>query len=424
MTFPELAFAVISRYVGEEDIPATQLKEIIDRSYSTFRTPDVSPLKQLGSAWILELFHGPTFAFKDVALQLLGNLFEYFLSKRTGADGHLTILGATSGDTGSAAIYGLRGKANVRCFILYPKGRTSAIQERQMTTVPDANVQCIAVEGTFDDCQNIVKAAFQDPEFRDEVRLGAVNSINWARVLAQITYYFWAYFRITDYDPSIESLSFSVPTGNFGDVLAGYYAKCMGLPVEQLLVATNVNDILHRFFETGEYHKADVTQTHSPSMDISISSNFERYLFELAGRDHARLKDWMTSFERTGKLTLSADLLTKAREDFISGRGDEDQTLATMKKWHEEHGYLLCPHSAVGVHAADSLGMLKGGRTVCLATAHPAKFPEATDRLGIEGELPKELAALADLPMRSVLLPDDLKAVQTYMRERIPTMDK
>jgi len=206
MTFPELAFAIVSRFVGEEDIPAKDLKDIIDRSYSTFRTAEVSPVKQLGSAWILELFHGPTFAFKDVALQLLGNLFEYFLSKRSGPEGFLTILGATSGDTGSAAIYGLRGKANVRCFILYPKGRTSAIQERQMTTVPDKNVQCIAVEGTFDDCQNIVKAAFQDKEFREEVRLGAVNSINWARVLAQITYYYWAYFRITDFDPSIDKV--------------------------------------------------------------------------------------------------------------------------------------------------------------------------------------------------------------------------
>jgi threonine synthase len=206
LTFPDLAYAIVSRFVGEEDIPAKDLKDIVDRSYSTFRSPDVSPVKQLGSAWILELFHGPTFAFKDVALQLLGNLFEYFLSKRSGAEAFLTILGATSGDTGSAAIYGLRGKANVRCFILYPKGRTSAIQERQMTTVPDKNVQCIAVEGTFDDCQNIVKAAFQDASFREEIRLGAVNSINWARVLAQITYYFWAYFRITDFDPSIEQV--------------------------------------------------------------------------------------------------------------------------------------------------------------------------------------------------------------------------
>jgi len=213
MTFPELAFAIVSRFVGEEDIPAKDLKDIIDRSYSTFRTAEVSPVKQLGSAWILELFHGPTFAFKDVALQLLGNLFEYFLSKRSGPEGFLTILGATSGDTGSAAIYGLRGKANVRCFILYPKGRTSAIQERQMTTVLDKNVQCIAMEGTFDDCQNIVKAAFQDKEFREEVRLGAVNSINWARVLAQITYYYWAFFRITDFDPSIDKVRVCVGGG-------------------------------------------------------------------------------------------------------------------------------------------------------------------------------------------------------------------
>ncbi|CAN0119549.1 unnamed protein product, partial [Scytosiphon promiscuus] len=294
LAFPELAFQVMSKYISTDEIPSDDLLELCKKSAVNFRTEEVTPVVRVGKAWILELFHGPTFAFKDVALQFLGNLFEYFLLRRRakGEEAGLTILGATSGDTGSAAIYGLRGKAHVDCFIMFPEGRVSEIQERQMTTVPDANIHCVSVEGSFDDCQDIVKAAFADKPFREEVKLGAVNSINWARVLAQMTYYFWAHFRVSEAleaagDPLEEGagLSYSVPTGNFGDVLAGYYAKRMGLPVDRLVVAAHDYHQARRFFSTGKYWREGVVPTLAPSMDICVSSNFERYLFHLSGDD-------------------------------------------------------------------------------------------------------------------------------------------
>lgn len=379
-------------------------------------------MRKVGPTWILELFHGPTFAFKDVALQFLGNLFEYFLSKRKGADARLTILGATSGDTGSAAIHGLRGKKNVHVFILYPKGRVSEIQERQMTTVLDKNVHCISVENaTFDDCQNIVKQSFQDEAFRDRVHLGAVNSINWARVLAQITYYFYAYFRVTSKDKGLRKVSFSVPTGNFGDVLAGYYAREMGLPIDKLIVATNSNDILNRFFTTGKYWKNPVSATLSPSMDISISSNFERLLFDLAGHDASVLKGWMTEFERTDKLTLTGEPLARAREIFASAAVDEKATLETIADFHRDHGYVLCPHTAVGVAAAKVVGSLNAA-TVCLATAHHAKFVTATRHLpeaDVESDTPSQLRDLEFLPTRSVSLPANGFYVKRYIDQTL-----
>mmetsp|Transcript_32417 Transcript_32417/g.85236 ORF Transcript_32417/g.85236 Transcript_32417/m.85236 type:complete len:362 (+) Transcript_32417:846-1931(+) len=250
-TFLFLVSPTTYRYIPTEEVPAADLEDIINRSCTAFRDPGVTPVVKTGDCWTMELFHGPTFAFKDVALQFLGNLFEYFIDKKEGDAKRLTIMGATSGDTGSAAIYGLRGKKNVHCFILYPKGRVSLIQEQQMSTVPDSNIHCLRVEGTFDDAQDIVKAAFMDTEFRNKVRLGAVNSINWARVLAQMTYYFYSYYRVTDQAKGVKKVSFSVPTGNFGDILAGFYAKKMGLPVGKLVVGTNENDILHRFFSSG-----------------------------------------------------------------------------------------------------------------------------------------------------------------------------
>lgn len=366
-----------------------------------------------------ELFHGPTFAFKDVALQMLGNFFEYFLE--TGSNGgRLAVLGATSGDTGSAAIYGLRGKKGIDCIILFPRGRVSPIQERQMTTVEDSNIHCVAVEGTFDDCQDLVKASFNSPEFRDRVKLGAVNSINWCRVLAQTTYYFWSYLRITD-APEFkdQSVSFSVPTGNFGDILAGFYAKKMGLPVGKLVVATNENDILHRFFTKGEYHREPIAKSISPSMDICVSSNFERYLFHLAGNDATTLADWMKNFESTKKLDISGDLLEKAQSDFLSARADTSMTLDVIRDYKEKYDYVLCPHSAVGVSAIHQLGEVNG-KMVCLATAHDGKFPaavkQAIDPLPTP---PKELACLLDLPTRVSECPNDLKTVQDFMEKRI-----
>jgi threonine synthase len=367
-----------------------------------------------------ELFHGPTFAFKDVALQMLGNFFEYFLE--TGSNGgHLTVLGATSGDTGSAAIYGLRGKKGVDCVILFPKGRVSPIQERQMTTVQDSNIHCVAIEGgTFDDCQDIVKASFNTPEFRDRVKLGAVNSINWCRVMAQTTYYYWSYLRVTD-KPEFKDakVSYSVPTGNFGDILAGFYSKKMGLPVGRLVVATNENDILHRFFTKGEYHRESIAKTISPSMDICVSSNFERYLFWLAGNDSEVLGKWMKDFESTHKLTVEGDLLKKAQGDFSSVRGDTSQTLAAIKEYHEKYNYLLCPHSAVGIVAIQQLGEVNP-TMVALATAHDGKFPaavnQAVDPLPTP---PKELACLMDLPTRLSECQNDAKIVQDFVEKKI-----
>ena len=347
---------------------------------------------------------------------MLGNFFEYFLE--TGSNGgRLAVLGATSGDTGSAAIAGLRGKKGVDCIILFPNGRVSAIQERQMTTVPDSNIHCVAVEGTFDDCQDLVKASFNTPDFRDKVHLGAVNSINWCRVLAQTTYYYWSYLRVTDECKDVEKVNYSVPTGNFGDILAGYYSKRMGLPVGRLVVATNENDILHRFFTKGEYHRESIAKTISPSMDICVSSNFERYLFHLAGNDAEKLAGWMKDFETTKKLTISGDLLKEAQEAFGSARADTAMTLEMIKEYNDKHNYVLCPHTAVGVSAVHQLDMVSTS-TVCLATAHDGKFPAAVQRaIDPLPTPPPELAALESLPTRRTELPNDLQAVQNFVEQ-------
>ena len=350
---------------------------------------------------------------------MLGNFFEYFLA--TGSNnGRLAVLGATSGDTGSAAIYGLRGKKGIDCIILYPAGRVSEIQERQMTTVPDDNIHCVAITGgTFDDCQDIVKASFNNATFRDTVSLGAVNSINWCRVLAQTTYYFWSYLRITDMEKNVTKVNFSVPTGNFGDILAGYYAKRMGLPVGDLIVATNENDILHRFFTKGEYHRENIRETISPSMDICVSSNFERYLYHLAGDDATTLASWMSAFESTGRLTITGKRLDEARCDFKSAKADTATTLETIRRYHNEFDYMLCPHTAVGVSAVHQLHTANAA-TVCLATAHFGKFGDAclkaVDPLP---KLPRELSVLWNMKPRSSECPNDVKVVQAFMERRI-----
>ncbi|KAL7530422.1 hypothetical protein ACHAXR_005282, partial [Thalassiosira sp. AJA248-18] len=417
MSYADLATEVIAKFVQEDEVPRDVLADIVKRSCGAFRSEEVTPLVKVDGHYLLELFHGPTFAFKDVALQMLGNFFEYFLS--TGSNGgRLAVLGATSGDTGSAAIYGLRGKKGVDCIILYPNGRVSEIQERQMTTVPDDNIHCVAVDGTFDDCQDIVKASFGDVEFRDRVKLGAVNSINWCRVLAQTTYYFWSYLRVTDVE-KVDKVNFSVPTGNFGDVLAGYYSKRMGLPVGDLIVATNENDILHRFFTKGEYHRGDIQKTISPSMDICVSSNFERYLYHLAGDDATTLASWMTAFESTGKLTITGKKLDEARAEFKSAKADTTNTLETIKTYHSKDNYMLCPHSAVGVSAVHQLNTADSA-TVCLATAHFAKFGDACSMAVTPlPEIPKELSQLWSMETRSSNCPNDVKVVQAFMERRI-----
>jgi len=418
LSYSDLATNVIRKFVSEDDVPLEELKRIVSTSCAAFREDDVTPVIEKNGHFILELFHGPTFAFKDVALQMLGNFFEYFLS--TGSnDGRIAILGATSGDTGSAAIYGLRGKKGVDCVILYPNKRVSEIQERQMITVLDNNIHCVAVEeATFDDCQRIVKSCFNDKDFRDSVKLGAVNSINWCRVLAQMTYYFWAYFRVTDKYPE-QKLNFSVPTGNFGDILAGYYSKRIGLPVDKLIVATNENDILHRFFTKGQYHLYDIVPTISPSMDICVSSNFERYLYHLSGDNPNTLSSWMKTFETTGKLTIDGHLLQQAQSDFLSARADTDKTLQTIQTYYDDHQYMLCPHSAIGVSSIHQLD-LTNTNTVCLATAHFAKFPNACQRVvnPLPGA-PHQLNVLNDMEIRRYYCKNDVASIQDFMHSKL-----
>ena len=450
LSFADLAYQVLSLYISPSEIPTADLKAIIDRSYSTFRHPSIVPLYPLAPSQnlhLLELFHGPTFAFKDVALQFLGNLFEYFLVRRntlsnTHSRHHLTVIGATSGDTGSAAIYGLRGKKDVSVFILHPKGRVSPIQEAQMTTVLDANVHNLAVEGTFDDCQDMVKALFADPETNSLYNLGAVNSINWARILAQITYYFHAYFSLVSSSSfnNGDKIRFVVPTGNFGDVLAGYFAKRMGLPIEKLVVATNENDILDRFWKSGWYekkpvhgeaakgglandgalaHEDGVKESLSPAMDILVSSNFERLLWFLVyqgstadtiqlQREEAgkQVKSWLNELKHKGGFGVSYEILQAARVDFESECISDLATIETIKDFYnapfltdpvqsndnsttnsltnghspQKVKYILDPHSAIGV-AASLISLTRAPppstHHISLATAHPAKFAAA-----------------------------------------------
>ena len=411
LSFPELGAAILRPFV-EGELSEETLGALLKRSYQSFRTPEVTPVQPVGDRFILELFHGPTFAFKDVALQFLGNLFEHFLDQRQHP---LRILGATSGDTGSAAIHGMRGRTGVEVFMLHPEGRVSPIQERQMTTVLDPNIHNLAVQGFFDDAQNIVKDLFGDLDFKRKYHLGAVNSINWARVLAQIVYYFYAWFRVS---PNGAPVTFVVPSGNFGNVLAGWYAKQMGLPVNRLVVATNQNDILHRFFSTGEYHQLGVTPTLSPSMDIQISSNFERYLFELTGRDAGTIQNWMSTFRETGKLTIDAALLANARQEFDSAGASDDDILETIRKTYHDQGYLLDPHTATGVHAAETLQL--EGPVISLACAHPAKFADAVERAtGSVLELPEALQALTTQETRKTVLPATAAAVREYIEAHV-----
>jgi threonine synthase len=413
LPFAALAVEVIGRFVAEDDIPRADLAQLIERSYATFSHPEVTPVVTVDGLRILELFHGPTLAFKDVALQLLGNLFEYLLAR---AGGHLNILGATSGDTGSAAIYGVRGKHGIDIFILHPHNRVSPVQEKQMTTVLDANVHNIAIDGTFDDAQRIVKTLFGDLGFKDEYRLGAVNSINWARIAAQIVYYFYAWGRVTGGDPG-KAVSFSVPTGNFGDIFAGYVARQMGLPVQELVLATNRNDILARFVSTGAYESGDVFATLSPAMDIQVSSNFERYLFFLMDRDAGAVKTLMDGFARSGRLVVSEEKHRQAQTDFTSTAVGEQETVATIRAVYEQTGYILDPHTAVGVAAARIMG---APNAICLATAHPAKFSEAVrGAIGRSVPLPPPFEDLLERESRMAVLPADAGAIRGYMIETL-----
>jgi threonine synthase len=406
LDYPELAFQVINL---SGDMPSADLKDLVDRSYQSFTHPEVTPVVHKDGIYVLELFHGPTLAFKDIALQFLGNLFEYLLKER---GEKMNILGATSGDTGSAAIYGVRGKKNINIFILHPHRRVSPIQELQMTTVTDANVFNLAIRGTFDDGQRIVKEIFGDLDFKTRYSLGAVNSINWARVLAQIVYYFYAWGRVHR-ETGCKDLYFSVPTGNFGDIFAGYIARKMGLPIRRLILATNENNILTRFVRDGDYSIGEVVETLSPSMDIQIASNFERYLFYLFDGDTDRLQNAMASFQRTGRLSFPAEERAQIAEDFAALTVDTEQTLATIRDFHATTGYVLDPHTAVGVHAGRELS---GGEApvVCLATAHPAKFGDAVRRAtGTDPQVPPSLAGIESRERRCEVIDADTEAIKS-----------
>ena len=411
LSYSELAFQIISRFV--DDIPAADLKSLIDRSYSTFSHPDVTPVVQKNGLHILELFHGVTLAFKDVALQFLGNLFEYILQER---NERLTIIGATSGDTGSAAIHGVRGKAGISIFILHPHGKTSSVQAQQMTSVLDENVHNIAVDGTFDDCQDIVKALMGDLAFKQKYSLGAVNSINWARVLAQVVYYVYAWLKVAKQG---EQVVFSVPTGNFGDIFAGYVACRMGLPVKKLLLATNENNILTRFITQGDYSVGQVVQTLSPSMDIQVASNFERYLFYLFHQDAGRVSAAFAQLKTEGRISFREEELRQVREDFSSASVDRAATLETIGSFKKETGYLLDPHTAVGVRVAQEL-VADGTPVVCLATAHPAKFGEAVvEATGEAVPVPEAIARLEGLPVRCERMQADLEKIRQFVIDTV-----
>ncbi|MDD5705888.1 MAG: threonine synthase [Kiritimatiellae bacterium] len=409
LAYPDLAFEIMRLFA--DDLPPGVLRALIAGGCAAFRHPEVTPVVTVGRLHMLELFHGPTLAFKDVALQFLGALFEQLLSE-TRAE--LNILAATSGDTGSAAIQGVRGRPHLRIFVLHPHGRVSPIQALQMTSVLDDNVHNLAVEGTFDDCQSIVKTLFADLAFRDRHCLGAVNSINWARVLAQMVYYFYAAFRVIERTGAAR-VSFSVPTGNFGDIFAGYLAWRMGLPVARLLLATNENDILARCFESGLYRAGPVAPTLSPSMDIQVASNFERYLYYRAGGDSAQVRAWMEQFRRTGELRLTAGGASLDDPVLRAGRGDTEATLATIRSYWERHRYLLDPHTAVGVYVAER-NLDSAVPTICLATAHPAKFGDAIRRAtGADLARHPILDALPGLPTRVTRLPATRDAVAGYL---------
>lgn len=409
LQYPELALAVMSEFV-ESEIPEADLATLVKRSYAGFESDEIVPVVDLDPIFFLELFRGPTLAFKDIALQFLGNLFEYIL-EQTGD--RLNILGATSGDTGSAAIYGVRGKSNMDVFIMHPDGKVSPIQRQQMTAVLDPNVHNIAVRGNFDDTQRILKQIFSDTSFKEEYRLGAVNSVNWARILAQIVYYFYAAFRVQE-KTGCQTVQFCVPTGNFGNIFAGYMAYRMGAPIDRLILATNENDILSRFFQTGIYERGEVHATMSPSMDIQIASNFERYLYYRLGEDGAKVEKLISEFAGKGRLEVSGpDPL------FVGASGSTEEMLNVMRETYNKHGYVLDPHSAVGV-AVGQRNCRAHNPVICLGTAHPAKFPEAVRQaLGEDVTSHPRIDAIMDLPTRCTALPAEAGSVESFIRESL-----
>ncbi len=411
LSYSELAKKIVYPFIGNF-MSQAELSKIIDKSYSTFRRDNVVDFIKLGDRTVLELFHGPTLAFKDVAMQLLGNFYEYYLNNE---NQNINIVVATSGDTGAAAIDAIKGKKNVNIFVLHPDNRVSTVQRKLMTTGKDKNVFNIAIRGNFDDCQNLVKSMFADKKFSNDIKMSGVNSINWARIIAQSVYYFYSYLSVEDAN---EPTNFSVPTGNFGDVYAGYLAKKMGLPIDKLIVATNQNDILHRAISKGSYKAEKVSETISPSMDIQIASNFERLIFDLNNGDDQQTSLDMKNIKENGQYLINEDKLNKISENFLSARMSEDETLEVIKNIYEKFDVVLDPHTAIGYGAFDKHNLK--GNNIVLATAHPCKFPGVIQSaINVKAELPNKLTFILDQKENYDIVENDIEKVKLHIKDRI-----
>jgi len=410
LDYQNLAKKIIFPFIGDF-MSENDLLRIINKSYSVFRKNNAVEIIDIGNIKVLELFHGPTLAFKDIAMQLLGNFYEYYLSKN---DKRINIIVATSGDTGAAAIDAIKGKKNMNIFVLHPHNKISTVQRKLMSTVKDENVFNIAIEGNFDDCQNLVKSMFSDNTFSKSINMSGVNSINWARIIAQSVYYFYSFFSLN----KKESVNFSVPTGNFGDVYAGYLSKKMGLPINKLIVATNQNDILHRAISNGNYEAQKVSETISPSMDIQIASNFERLIFDLNNYDDVKTKNIMIGIKKDGKYLITKENLEKIKKDFVSASIEESEVLNTIKKVYEKHKVILDPHSAIGFCALGKVNI--GENNITLATAHPSKFPEAIERsINIKPNIPNELEHVLNEKEKYDVISNDLDQIKKYIKNKI-----
>ena len=411
LQYADLAKKIIYPFMGDF-VNEKDLSDIIDKSYSVFRKKNVVELTKVGDRSVLELFHGPTLAFKDVAMQLLGNFYEYYLNNK---NEKINIVVATSGDTGAAAIDAIKGKKNINIFVLHPHNRVSNIQRKLMTTGHEKNVFNIAIKGNFDDCQNLVKSMFADKLFSSSINMSGVNSINWARIVAQCVYYFYSFFLIKDRS---EPINFSVPTGNFGDVYAGYLAKKMGLPINKLVVATNQNDILHRAISKGEYNIEKVSETISPSMDIQLASNFERLLYDINNHDDVQTASVMKDIKEKGKYTIDKKKLEKINIDFLSARMSEEEVIKTIKEVYDKYKTILDPHSAIGYNAFDKVNLK--GNNIVLATAHPCKFPDAIKKsINQNANLPKELIFILDEKENYDIIDNNLDKIKKHIKERV-----
>jgi len=411
LNYQELAKKIIYPFIGNF-MNENDLSKIIDKSYSVFRKKNVVDLVKVGDRSVLELFHGPTLAFKDVAMQLLGNFYEYYLNNE---NEKLNIVVATSGDTGAAAIDAIKGKKNINIFVLHPHNRVSPVQRKLMTTGKEQNVFNIAINGSFDDCQNLVKLMFADKNFSQDIKMSGVNSINWARIIAQSVYYFYSYFLVED---NKQPINFSVPTGNFGDVYAGYLAKKMGLPINKLIVATNQNDILHRAISKGSYEVEKVHETISPSMDIQIASNFERLLYDLNDGDDIQTAEVMKNIKENGKYIIDQKKSNIINNNFLSSRMSEEEVLKTINTVYEKYSIVLDPHSAIGYGAFDKINL--NGNNIVLATAHPCKFPDAIKKaINLKADLPEELMFVLNEEEKFDIIDNEVEKVKKHIKERI-----